>query len=324
MSQSQTFSVTIPNQANPSKHPNPILSFKDALWIGQFQAMASDCQILLEGINRACAEELIKLAAIETWRIEHKFSRYKTGNVMDHINHAYEERMIVDDETTALLNFADQCYRLSEGLFDVTAGVLRKIWRFDGSSHIPIAQQINEILPFIGWHKVDWKAPYIQLPKEMELDLGGIGKEYAVDKVCLLLQQHILQQYMAESKTCSILVNFGGDLACSGPRLNSKPWEVAVESYQHEKRAALQVKLSYGGIATSGDSRRFLLKDGIRYSHILNPKTGQAIIDAPHSVSVAASSCMQAGILSTMAMLQGEFAEDFLKAQEADFWVQRS
>lgn len=317
MGQFQSLLVDIPQQDNPSHHPSPTLSLKGSLWLGQFQAMASDCQLLLEGLNQLEAETLLKLAAIETWRIEQKFSRYKTGNTMDQINHAYSKPFCVDDETTALLNFADQCYQLSDGLFDVTAGVLRKIWKFDGSEHIPTTQQIDEILPLIGWHKVHWQAPNIKLPEAMELDLGGIGKEYAVDKVCLLLQKQTSQ-----TKECRILINFGGDLACSGPRLNGEAWEVAVESFQHEKHAALNVKLSQGAIATSGDSRRFLLKDGVRYSHILNPKTGQAITDAPHSVSVAAPNCMQAGILSTMAMLQGRDAEAFLSAQEADFWVQ--
>jgi len=318
MSPYQTCPVEIPKLANPSNHSPPILSLKDQCWVGQFQAMASDCQVLLEGINQQRAEELLKLAAIETWRIEHKFSRYKAGNIMHQINHAYEKKVAVDNETTALLNFVDQCYQLSDGLFDVTAGVLRKIWHFDGSDNIPSDQEINNILPLIGWNKVHWKAPYIQLPNGMELDLGGIGKEYAVDKVCLLLQKR-----MSQIENCHILVNFGGDLACSGPRLNGEAWEVAVESYQDQKKAILKVKLSQGGIATSGDSRRFLLKEGIRYSHILNPKTGQSITNAPHAVSIAAPNCMQAGILSTMAMLQGSDAEDFLSAQEADFWVQR-
>tara|TARA_R110001592_G_scaffold104699_2_gene294616 strand:- start:10881 stop:11837 length:957 start_codon:yes stop_codon:yes gene_type:complete len=317
MSKPQTFSIVIPTQDNPGQHPAPELCLKDQLWSGQFQAMASDCQILLEGVNQQQAEELLSLAAIETWRIEHKFSRYKTGNVMDKINHAYYQAIAVDEETAALFNFADQCYQLSDGLFDITAGILRKIWKFDGSDKLPSHKQISDILPLIGWHKVKWQAPLIQLPEHMELDLGGIGKEYAVDKVCLVLQHKAAQTHNA-----SILVNFGGDLACSGPRLNGTPWEVAVESYRYEQHSVLNVKLSQGAIATSGDSRRFLLKDGIRYSHILNPKTGQAISDAPHSASVAAPSCMQAGILSTMAMLQGKHAEAFLQAQDADFWIQ--
>lgn len=164
MGQFQSLLVDIPQQDNPSHHPSPTLSLKGSLWLGQFQAMASDCQLLLEGLNQLEAETLLKLAAIETWRIEQKFSRYKTGNTMDQINHAYSKPFCVDDETTALLNFADQCYQLSDGLFDVTAGVLRKIWKFDGSEHIPTTQQIDEILPLIGWHKVHWQAPNIKLP----------------------------------------------------------------------------------------------------------------------------------------------------------------
>jgi thiamine biosynthesis lipoprotein len=317
MSTPQISSITIPAQDNPSQHPAPEFFLKDQLWIGQFQAMASDCQVLLEGLNQKQAEEFLTLAAIETWRIEHKFSRYKTGNVMDKINHAYHQTISVDEETAALFNFADQCYQLSDGLFDVTAGVLRRIWRFDGSDNIPTSQQISNILPFIGWTKVQWAAQYIQLSEGMELDLGGIGKEYAVDKVCLLLEKQA-----EKFSNISILINFGGDLACSGPRLDGTAWDVAVENYQHEKHAALNVQLSHGGMATSGDSRRFLLEDGVRYSHILNPKTGQSITDAPHSVSVAAPSCIQAGMLSTIAMLQGKHAEAFLKAQDADYWVQ--
>ena len=318
MSPTQTFSVEVPTLANPNNHPLPSLSKKNHLWVGHFQAMASDCQVLLEGINRDTAQTLLKISAIETWRIEDKFSRYKAGNIMDQINHAYDKAVAVDNETQALLNYADQCFQLSEGLFDITAGVLRKIWKFDGSDNTPSAEKIKAILPLIGWQKVSWEAPLIKLPEGMELDLGGIGKEFAVDKVCLLLQQHIKDQ-----TTCRILVNFGGDLACSGPRLSGAPWEVAVESHQQEKQTSIIVKLSHGAIATSGDSRRFLLKKGIRYSHILNPKTGKSISDAPHSISVAAPTCMQAGMLSTMAMLQGKHAEAFLKAQDADYWAQR-
>lgn len=310
--------ISIPEAANPSKHPMPTLSLKDQLLVGEFQAMASDCQILFDGIHAPHAEVLFTQAVIETWRIEHKFSRYKTGNTMDQINHAYHAPLSVDKETSALLNYADQCYQLSEGMFDITAGVLRKIWHFNGSDALPSTQQIHAMLPFIGWQKISWNTPYIQLPEGMELDLGGLGKEYAVDKVCLLLQQHM----HAHSNT-PVLVNFGGDLACTGPRVSGAPWEIAVEHWQQDEHVRRTVKLHQGAIATSGDSRRFLLKEGKRYSHILNPKTGVSISGAPHAISVAATNCMQAGMLSTMAMLHGEHAEAFLQLQEADFWVQR-
>ena len=312
--------LAIPEQMNPARHPSPTLVFRDGLWCGQFQAMASDCQILLEGCDQQQASHLVILSAIETWRIEYKYSRYQNDNVMSHINQACTSPLQVDDETCALLNYADVCFQLSEGLFDISAGVLRKIWRFDGSDQIPSETAIQEILPFIGWHKVSWQAPFIQLKPGMELDLGGLGKEYAVDQVLKLL---ITETQKISAVAVSILVNFGGDLACSGRRLRQQAWSVAVESYQFEKRSVLNVKLHQGAIATSGDARRFLLNDGIRYSHILSPLNGQAITDAPHSVSVAASTCMQAGILSTLAMLHGKQAEAFLQAQEADYWIQR-
>ena len=311
--------VPVPEQNNPARHPAPHLSLKNHTWYGHFQAMASDCQILLEGCSQPQAEQLLRTAAIETWRIENKYSRYRPDNLMAQINHAYEAPLTLDQETCGLINYADLCFQLSEGLFDISAGVLRRVWRFDGSDKLPTAESIASILPLIGWHKVNWQAPAIQLQAGMELDLGGLGKEYAVDK--------ILQLLMSEARRLStapiaILVNFGGDLACSGPRINQQAWEVAVESYRLEKHSVLNVKLQQGAIATSGDARRFLLKEGVRYSHILNPKTGQAITDAPHSISVAAGSCMQAGMLATFAMLHGAQAKAFLEAQEADYWIQ--
>jgi thiamine biosynthesis lipoprotein len=312
--------IAIPADANPAAHPAPELSLKDQTWYGNFQAMASDCQILLEGCDANTAEQLLRLAAIETWRIEFKYSRYQQSNLMANINQAFHAPLALDDETSALLNYADFCYQISEGLFDISAGVLRKVWRFDGSDKVPSAEAIASVLPYIGWNKVKWKPPFIQLQPGMELDLGGLGKEYAVDKVLQLLTKEAQQSC---SSPIAILVNFGGDLACSGPRLHGQAWNVAVESHLLEKRSVLNVKLNSGAIATSGDARRFLLKEGIRYSHILNPLSGQAITDAPHSVSVAAATCMQAGMLSTLAMLHGTQAEAFLEAQEADFWVQR-
>ena len=78
-----------------------------------------------------------------------------------------------------------------------------------------------------------------------------------------------------------------------------------------------------GGIATSGDARRFLLRDGVRYSHILNPKSGYPVANAPHSVTVIAETCTEAGILSTLAMLNGADAEVFLKQQGVRYWVEK-
>jgi len=310
--------LSVSKEDNPSGHPAPTLEGKDALWKGCFQAMASDCELLFEGVTQDQAKNLTSIAACEAWRIEHKYSRYRHDNIMFQINHSNGSEISVDQETCALLNFADQCFQLSEGLFDVSSGILRKIWHFDGSDTLPSTQEIEKIIPLVGWSKISWSTTKLKLKPGMEIDLGGIGKEYAVDKVIQRLNEVI----KTSSKT-AFLVNFGGDLACSGKRLNGQTWQVAIESSEQDKKVPAVVKLSEGAVATSGDSRRFLLKDGVRYSHILNPKTAMPVINAPRAISVAAENCMQAGMLSTLAMLQGEGAEDFLDAQEVQYWIQR-
>jgi len=176
---------------------------------------------------------------------------------------------------------------------------------------VPEKKQVKKILKNIGWQKVSRQEGGIVLPKGMEIDFGGIGKEYAVDRCVQITRQKTKQ---------SVLVNFGGDLAMTTARKDKTPWSVGrLITGSDEARGIFQ--LYSGAIATSGDANRYLLKDGVRYSHILNPVTGWSVIDAPHTVSVAAPTCIEAGMMSTLAMLQGGKAEAFLKLQEVDYWI---
>ena len=106
--------LTLEPKDNPAQHPLPKLNGNRNLWIGCFQAMASDCELLVEGVDEAQALAFLMIAAKETWRIEHKFSRYVTGNIIGRINTSAGKSIQVDAETASLLNFADQCYQLSE------------------------------------------------------------------------------------------------------------------------------------------------------------------------------------------------------------------
>lgn len=149
----------------------------------------------------------------------------------------------------------------------------------------------------------------------MEIDFGGIGKEYAVDRVA---------QQLREASGKSALVNFGGDLAVTRTPADRPGWRVGIESVsEHGPAADKVIELRAGALATSGDARRFLLRDGNRYSHILDPRSGWPVKDAPRSVTVAADTCTQAGMLSTLAMLEGENAEAFLRAEEVRHWCRR-
>ncbi len=189
--------------------------------------------------------------------------------------------------------------------------MLRQAWRFDGSDRLPDPRLVESLLPLVGFGRLRWKAPRLLLPTGMEIDLGGLAKEYAVDRACGLL---------ASACHVPFLVNFGGDLRVRGAP-PSGAWQVGVERPGHDQEAALLLDLARGALATSGDARRFLLRDGVRYGHILDPRTGWPVVGAPRSVTVAASSCVEAGMLSTLALLQGPGAARFLASQAANHWI---
>jgi len=290
----------------------------DGVWAGRFDAMASPCELLVEGGDAAVAERLLALARNEVLRIERKYSRYRADSELSRwLAHA-GQGVKVDDESAGLLDLAELCHTLSGGLFDISSGVLRAVWRFDGSDRVPDADAVARVAARVGWQRVRWERPLLTLPAGMELDLGGIGKEYAADRVLALLREH---------SDLPLLVNLGGDLVVSGPRANGEPWFVGVEQPVSEAAAgpttAGLIALRGGALATSGDARRYLLKDGVRYSHLLDPRSGWPVQGAPRSVTVAAPTCTEAGVMSTLAMLQGPGAEALLASQGLPHWVQR-
>ncbi|MEQ1548829.1 MAG: FAD:protein FMN transferase [Chakrabartia sp.] len=275
--------------------------------------MASPCEVQIDGEDLALLDLLGRIAEAEARRIEVKFSRYNDNSIISQINRSNGATVAVDSETMALLRYANSCYELSEGLFDITSGVLRRLWTFDGSDKVPTAAQVNDLLPLVGWPKVTLGENALTLLPGMEIDFGGLGKEYAVDRAMLLISART---------DVPILVNFGGDLRVSGLRADGSPWRIAVEAVDTSiDTQTLEVK--GGALTTSGDAKRFLLKDGIRYSHILDPRTGWPVVDPPRSVTVAASTCMEAGIFSTLAMAKGAEAERFVTEERCAAWISR-
>lgn len=294
-----------------------------------FWAMGSPCDVLFESTNRQEVTELAKRVASEAWRVEDKFSRYLPGNVIASVNGANGIAVDVDTETAALLNFADELYRLSAGAFDITSGALRRVWTFDGSGRVPSRKEVATILANIGWQKAIWDGSTIKLRRGMEIDLGGIGKEYAVDSACQLVTAH---------SDLSCMINFGGDIAVTRPPKLRPAWRIGIDaapvtqatrtigttnSTPGAAKSVNVIELQAGAIATSGDTRRFVLKQGKRYGHILDPRTGFPVENSPDAVTVVAKTCVQAGMLCTLAMLQGRHAERFLRAQDEMSWCRR-
>jgi thiamine biosynthesis lipoprotein len=147
----------------------------------------------------------------------------------------------------------------------------------------------------------------------MEIDLGGIGKEYAVDRAAALMSARTEKAF---------LVNFGGDLIACGERRGRRPWSVGIDDPERTGDSAVyRVEFDRGALATSGDARRFVRWNGKRLGHILNPRTGWPVVDAPRSVTVLARTCLEAGTLSTLAYLRGPRAAEFLEEQGVRHWI---
>lgn len=299
--------------ASPASRAAPSLVRSGDFFTGRFTAMAGPCEVLVDTDDRAEAVALHRIAIIEAGRIESKFSRYRTGNIIHRINTANGEPVAVDPETALLIRYAVRCYEMSAGLFDITSGVLRRVWHFDGGDQVPAPETVRAVLEHVGWQRAEWREPSLRMPPGMEIDLGGLGKEYAVDRTAVLLRAQT---------SSAFLVNFGGDLFASGPRRGGRDWHVAVDDPERTGEAVRsQLDLTRGGMATSGDARRFVRWNGKRLGHILNPKTGWPVEGAPGSITVLAGSCLEAGTLATLAALHGAGARDFLTAQAVQFWL---
>ncbi len=260
--------------------------------------MGSPCEIRLYAEREHEAQSVAALAKEEIFRLEKKYSRYRDDSVTTAINLSAGNKkdLEVDDETACLLNYAQVGYEQSDGLFDITSGILRQAWDFR-SNKLPSQADLDEILPLIGWHKLHWQAPFLNLPnKGMQLDFGGYVKEYAAD---------VSAQICRDAGIANGIINLGGDVCIIGPHADGKAWKVGIRDPRNPSVPMSFVFLSQGGLASSGDYERFMIVDGIRYAHILNPKTGWPV-NSLASASVYAEQCVVAGTSSTIAMLKGE------------------
>lgn len=284
-----------------NKKINPVSQIRKTT----FSAMGTECNLYFYDTPGIDTDYIAELVISEVERIEAKYSRYRTDSFLNKINEVALQggKIDVDDETASLLDYANACYNVSEGLFDISTGILRKIWNFN-ENKVPLIEEVTEVLQRIGMDKITWQKPKLMFTvKNMEIDFGGIGKEYAVDRA------------EAISRANGILyglIDLGGDIRAVGAP-EEHPWEVCIRNPRLLSEPIVKIKINKGGLATSGDYERFFEIDGKRYSHILNPKTGFPA-DGLQSVSVLSEQCLLAGSLSTMAMLKGHQGVEWLKS----------
>lgn len=243
------------------------------------------------------AERIARSVEREAQRIEVKFSRYREKSVVSDINrNSGRTPVAVDEETDMLVRSALDLSRLTGGRFDPTVGALRRIWDFQ-RGRVPSAEEISESLLLVDAGAVSTRDRTVFLRRAgMEIDLGGVGKEYAVDRAAELLR--------AEGIGAAI-VSFAGDVRTIGHRGDGHPWNVGVTDPRDRDRCRFSVRvLGDAGVATSGDYERSFVKNGVRYHHILDATTGWPARGVA-SATVVAATAFRAGCYSTAALLLG-------------------
>src|SRR5487761_2494113 len=237
----------------------------------QFYAMGSDCALHLYGESAKSVELLAAAAEQEIRRIEARYSRYRSDSELARIN-----KVAATGGAT--------------GVDAETAG-------------LPDQRSIDAALPFIGLDNLVLANGQLHFRRPgMELDFGGLGKEYAADRAA---------EVCADLGMRHGLIDLGGDIRVVGPQPDGLPWRIGIRHPRDADRLAAEIALRSGALATSGDYERFIEVDGRRYCHILDPKTGWPA-QGLSSVTVISDRCLVAGSLSTAAMLKGSAGAGWL------------
>ncbi len=267
----------------------------------EFHAMGGPCSVQLYAPDVASADVALTAAETEILRIERKYSRYRDDSVIARINAAAGsgQDVAIDAETAQLLAIAARLHEQSDGSFDITSGVLRRVWDFRATQP-PAEKDVASVLPLIDWNQVCWTSETALLGRPgMELDFGGFGKEYAADCVAAVLVANGIHHG---------LVELAGDIRVVGPHPDGSPWAIGIQHPRQHGQAIATIQLSQGGLATSGDYERCIVTpDHRRFSHILDARNGWSV-EGLASLTITAPQCLLAGAACTLGMLQGQQA----------------
>lgn len=231
----------------------------------------------------------------------------------------------VSPQTAAVVDEALRIGELTDGAFDVTVAPLVSLWNFGPArpttDRVPSDAEIDQAKARVGFRRIEVRRSPPGVRKEragVSIDLSGIAKGFAADQLAEHIERRGVRNYM---------VDVGGEVKARGHNARGKPWQIAVESPLAATREIQRViPLDGLAVATSGDYRNYFEQDGVRYCHILDPRTGRPITHTLASVSVLDPSCMRADALATGLMVLGPEA-GYNSAREhgvAAFFIVRS
>lgn len=265
-----------------------------------FTAMSTHCRVHFQAVSPDAAEQFQQDVLHWVSWFEAHYSRFIPDSLIGRINAVAGTHWVdIDPETDTLFNLCQEMVFVTRGVFDPTALPLMKLWNWKATPPaIPTDKAVAEARELVGWRKVQRRKGGIFLSRTgMSLDLGGIGKEYAVDRVL---------QMALDRGIVNVLVDFGQDVRVHGRPPEGGCWHIGLEDPQHQGKCWTGVAVNNHAVATSGDYVRHYIINGRRYGHIIDPRDGYPVNNGCLSVSVIAPYCTLAGILSTSAFVLGE------------------
>jgi thiamine biosynthesis lipoprotein len=281
-------------------------SLARAEWRSREEAiMGTRCYVELWSEDAAKGDQAIEAVMAELRRIDELMSHYKPQSQLSQINaRAGQEAVPVDPELFDLIKLSTHYSQITEGAFDITYASVGHL--YDYPNHVrPTEAQIKAALPGVNWRNLIFDPTHHSVRfgrPGMRIDLGGIGKGYAVDRGIAILQSRGIQHG---------LVTAGGDSRILGDRMG-RPWLVGIRNPDDKSKVITRIPLINSAMSTSGDYERYFDEDGVRYHHIIDPQTGHSASKVRSATILAPTATQTDGMSKTAFVLGPEKALEII------------
>lgn len=265
----------------------------------EFNALGTKCLIKFRLDDERSALEFAASALDWIGRFEAKFSRFRPDSMVSRINAAAGREWVkTDSEMETLLDIAAEIHACTDGIIDPTMLPLLKVWNWKVAHvRLPARDDVKAALALTGWRKVQRRPGAVFLPEAgMGLDFGGFGKEFAVDRLAAMARQAGIKD---------AIVDLGRDIHAMGGNGAHPFWHIGIEDGNQPGTCWGGLGVNGKAVSASGDYARYFSHDGVRYGHILDPRTGWPVANGMRAVTVIAPTCLDAGIYSTTVFVLG-------------------
>jgi thiamine biosynthesis lipoprotein len=277
-----------------------------AEWMERTEAiMGTRVYVQLWADDPAKGDAAIEAVMAEMRRIDALMSHYKPESQLSQINaRANREPVQVDKELFDLIKLSTHYSQITEGAFDITYASVGYL--YDYPKHVrPSEQQIKAALPAVNWRNMRFDEEHHSIRFDhpgMRIDLGGIGKGYAVDRGVEILKARGFKH---------AVVTAGGDSRIIGDHMG-RPWLIAIRHPDDPKKVVTRIPLSDSAMSTSGDYERYFDEDGVRYHHIIDPRTGHSASKVRSATILAPTATQTDGMSKTAFVLGPEKALEII------------